>query len=229
MVDWVGSGPGALAGGRIQRRGAGANTLCQRCNNNTGSWYGAEYVLWAQRGLELLDRIPPGTGPHKVTIVGRYPLRFLKQAVTMFFSTNIPGFAERNQELVRFILDRDRKFLPSKYDVYLTLFGGPYARASGVIASANIFTGRIKITSEVAHPPFALLLTIDSPPHEDTGRISHFGQFGYHEKGDVSVLLVTGEGHTPYPGDYRTKAQVERDVMRDRSESSGAEQTIPRL
>lgn len=138
----------------------------------------------------------------------------------MLFSVNGPGFAERNQELVQFVLDRERKFLPSKYDLYLTIFRGPHARASGVGFMANIFTGRLTFTSEVAHPPFAMLLTIDSPLQEDAGRISHFGQFGYHQKGDVNILLSSGEGHTPYPGDYRTEDQVQRDVMRNRSESS---------
>ena len=74
--------------GEIQQRGSGNYTLCEPCNNKTGSWYGSEYVSWAKRGLERLQRIPPEEDrPFFVPFRGR-PLRFLKQVITMFFSVN---------------------------------------------------------------------------------------------------------------------------------------------
>ena len=36
-------------GGTVQQKGAGAYTLCERCNNNTGSWYGKHFVSWCHR------------------------------------------------------------------------------------------------------------------------------------------------------------------------------------
>lgn len=50
LADWLArEEDGQMRGGRIEQRGAGASTLCARCNNNTGSWYGTELALAARR------------------------------------------------------------------------------------------------------------------------------------------------------------------------------------
>ena len=42
----VGGGWQALKNpsGKYSQRGAGKYTLCERCNNDTGAWYGSDYV-----------------------------------------------------------------------------------------------------------------------------------------------------------------------------------------
>src|SRR6267378_1445712 len=50
------AGPEQPKGGRIRQRGAGAYTLCNRCNNNTGKWYGRFFAGWARFGMEVLRR-----------------------------------------------------------------------------------------------------------------------------------------------------------------------------
>lgn len=203
MEQWF--QPGRWSGrGRISQRGAGAYTLCEPCNNNTGAWYGKEYALWAQRVFELLDQLPRHFGEGEITVTQRYPLRFLKQAVTMFFSANSPEFAPRHPELVRFVLDRNQTVLPPQYDVYLTLVRGNHARSVGLAVRHSDRSG-MEILTEVAHPPFALVLTIDSLRHDDVGRISHFGESGYDTLRDVRIRVSTGEIYSPYPGDYRPK------------------------
>ncbi len=42
--------------GKWAQRGAGRYTLCEKCNVNTGVWYGKTYVNWARQAVELLDR-----------------------------------------------------------------------------------------------------------------------------------------------------------------------------
>jgi hypothetical protein len=198
--------------GKTLQRGAGAYTLCERCNNNTGSWYGDEYVTWAQRGLELAGRMTPGSAPATVTFIGGHPLRFLKQAVTMLFSVNNTEFAERHPVLVKFVLDRWSKGLPPDYNFFLTIVGGKRARSSGLSVALQLEQGRTVAVTEVAHPPFALSMTLGQDRRDDVGRITHFADCGYDEQRDVRVRLVAGEISTPYPEDYRTREQVDRDA-----------------
>ena len=37
--------------GTFQQRGAGAYTLCEKCNNDTGSWYSGAYADWAHQAM----------------------------------------------------------------------------------------------------------------------------------------------------------------------------------
>ena len=47
---------GREARGKWAQGGAGRYTLCGKCNNLTGWWYGSSYVKWARLAKELLDR-----------------------------------------------------------------------------------------------------------------------------------------------------------------------------
>lgn len=69
--------------GRQSQRGAGGHTLCVKCNPTTGHWYGSAYVDWAVQGLELLHAA--GSSPTLYHTFHVYPLRVIKQIITMFF------------------------------------------------------------------------------------------------------------------------------------------------
>ncbi len=194
--------------GSIRQGGIGEYTQCPRCNNQTGHWYGGEYVKWALCAVGLLNRIPLAERDVTLTIAQRYPLRFLKQAVAMIFSANSPEFTRRNQELAEFVLNRDRRFLPRPYDVYLTLVRGRYSRMSGVFSTVTFSERRVEVLSEVAHPPFGFILAVGTPFGDGLGCISHFGEFAYDRKADVSVRLRIGDTESPLPGDYRTPDEL---------------------
>src|ERR1039457_7450756 len=93
MEQWLKTDGHLEGGGRISQRGIGAYTLCEPCNNKTGSWYAREYVQWAKEALYSVARIPSGS-QMQLRVTRRYPLRFLKQAVAMFFSANSIEIAE---------------------------------------------------------------------------------------------------------------------------------------
>jgi hypothetical protein len=67
-----------------------------------------------------------------------------------------------------------------------------------------------RTASEVAHPPFGILMTFDSPPTKDFGRISYFADFDYDEVRDVTLLMSTGEIYSPYPDDNRGRSSFRR-------------------
>src|SRR5215208_1711456 len=39
------------------RRGIGSYSLCVRCNNLTGGWYGEAFVSWTRQGFDWLDKL----------------------------------------------------------------------------------------------------------------------------------------------------------------------------
>jgi len=215
--EWLTSDGNWSGKGKIDQRGSGAFTLCEPCNNLTGTWYGAEYVAWSRSVAPFVPRIPMGDGVHELAFRGGHPLRFMKQAITMMFSANssrsAPGasrseFADRNPALVTFVRDQYAQALPSHYELYLTLVDGQHSRSVGVAGKLSLSTGRTEILTEVAFPPFGLVLSLDGPLEESAGRITDFARFGYDEEADVTVRAKRGQIYSPYPGDYRSKEQI---------------------
>lgn len=104
--------------GKSRQGGVGAYTLCEKCNNDTGSWYGSEYVKWARTCYDIMllwdmRKITYGS----VFLSNIHPLRFLKQAVTCFFSLiGTVTFSNNNPALARFVLEKHNTSLPPALD-----------------------------------------------------------------------------------------------------------------
>jgi hypothetical protein len=195
--------------GRHHQGGFGVYTLCGKCNPNTGSWYGGEYVKWAREGLIFLQKMPTENTLGVFSIKNCYPLRFLKQVVTMFFSVNDPNiFRHQYPDLVDFVLNKESTGLDAKYDFYCSLYRGPVSRYAGVSAIFRVGHG-VQVLSEIAHVPFAFALVLNQNPDATLSRISHFANYTYCERTDVSLSMFLGDGYTPFPLDYRSKEQVE--------------------
>lgn len=212
--DWLKTkGELPETGGKIRQRGFGDYTLCGPCNTNTGAWYGAEYVKWAVALAERLDQIPRPKRKVTIRVSNRFPLRFLKQACTMFFSANPPGsFPARYSDLVRFVLNKQSREFPRDIDLCISLYRGPLARIIGVAGRLEVATGSTDLISEIAFPPFALLLIANSGPSGRLGSISHFSNYGFGDRADLSLAVEVGAGNTPYPGDYRSRERVLTDA-----------------
>lgn len=203
-------------GGLIQQRGAGDYTLCVRCNNNTGSWYGKHFVEWCYQGMEHL-RLTGGK-PTLIHLQYVYPLSIIKQIAAMFFSVNGEGFQAKNPELVRFVLNREERNLPTDIRLFVYYNFGSKLRSSGIMGVVGIgpnakHPGRTTILSEIAYPPFGYVMTIDSePPDERLVEISHFSGYKYNEFAVTEVRLPVLPTHTLFPGDYRTREEVYREA-----------------
>ena len=202
-----GSGLENLRGGRISQRGIGAHTLCIPCNNNTGAWYGPEYAYWAGTGAYILSNYPNFRGG-SVTVLGCYPIRLLKQAVTMLCSVNPSSFAAERPDLVRFVLNKENRAFPDYLHAQIGLYRGQIARRIGFVALGNIATGTLRVLSEVAHPPLVFGFTLNCEPVPDLQVIDWFRQYRYDQKADVTVEFAVCDGYTPFPSDYRGRDRV---------------------
>jgi hypothetical protein len=212
--------------------GAGDYTLCARCNNDTGSWYGAAFVEWADQAVEILERAkgqPFLAYPYSI-----YPLRIIKQILAMFMSVNAPDFRKEVPDVVTFLLNRHVKGLPKDINLhagYSVSMTSRTAGKSGLITGAGGSDMRAHAVSEIAFPPFIFVLTLASECPEPTLDLDHTA-FG-HLAGQglrVAALAVLRFGEQPavrHAGALILKAherahsrlQVAPDLVQQRGES----------
>jgi hypothetical protein len=198
--------------GKWVRRGAGKETLCEQCNNNTGSWYGPSYVSWAEKAMELVVRSGGELSlAYPYTI---YPLRAFKQVVTMFCSACGPNLCGRFPELRKFVLDKTEQYMPHELRVFAYLLdpykSGAY-RQSGM--SGVIKNNHQHVFAEVAFAPLGFVLTGDTRPiHPQLLDITFFSYSRYQERTHLFLKLVTLQVNTWLPGDFRTKEEIRKTV-----------------
>jgi hypothetical protein len=210
-IDWMRKGgPVIRPGGQVQQRGAGGYTLCPRCNERTGKWYGEAYAEWAKEGLEAIHRCGWGTYVrHRFEI---YPLRVLKQIVCMFFSANGPGFTKRHPDLVDFVLSRNRKYMQTDVRIYAFYTMSGLLRQAGVQSLIRLQQG-VYAFSEITFPPFGYVMFLRCGPHDPRlYDISFFDRYAFSKKRSISLVLPGLPVVTLYPGDYRTPEQLQRTI-----------------
>lgn len=205
----------ALPRGKINQQGAGAYTLYERCNNNTGSWYGGAFADWCYQDAEVLTR--SGFKPKLIYLHYVFPLRILKQILTMCFSTNSPRWREKHPELEAFILDRERRWLNPQYRVFVSYnVEGTYRRIGNTVAMVNLNKGtNVVQVAEISHPPFGYVMTYDGTcPDRRLFDITHFRRYAFEEFEVAPLYLPVLPTHLPLPLDYRTKSEIEDQVQK---------------
>lgn len=197
--------------GEVQQKGAGSYTLCERCNNETGSWYGSAYADWACHGLAFLPLAL--TAPSILLTYRIFPLRVIKQVLCMFFSVNRPEFREHHPYLERFVMNRYLTGLPPEIQIFGFLSPGSNSRRVGVASSMNSTTGAIRVLSEVTFRPHGYVMCFgSSPPDDRLVDITFFAKSAYHERREIHLRLPSLPVSTAFPGDFRTIDQVRREA-----------------
>ena len=90
---------------QISQKGLGGYTLCERCNNNTGSWYGGAFIEWARQSMNILEYTE--NQPSLYYRFRIFPVRVIKQIACMMFSVNTDEFRCYHQDLVKFVLNKE--------------------------------------------------------------------------------------------------------------------------
>jgi len=178
-------------------------SLCRTCNNAMGRWYGGEYVHFAKFAMYLGSLTQ--NNPPNINVTG-YPLRLIKQIVSMFFSIN-PKLRLSNPELVNFVLDKEKKCLPEK----IRIFG--FYNFEGNLRYNRIAIGgkNMSVFSEFAYPPLGFVMTYNNtlPPDDRMYDISFFAESGYDEKISFELKMPTLPTYLDVPGTYLTKEEIE--------------------
>ena len=117
-----------------EQGGTSLYSLCEKCNNNTGSWYGNAYIEWKNQWEQIiksnLKQNPRGI-EGKITF---NPLRLLKQIISCFISIDYENHKGdlsiednlRNiqPELFDFVLAPEKRFSFNKFRIFVHLLPG---------------------------------------------------------------------------------------------------------
>lgn len=213
LEDLLNLPPDVQGNYKISQKGAGEYTLCEKCNNNTGKWYGGEYVKLAHRALHVIHQATS----NKVTFnTGKfYPLRFLKQVMSFFCSINDANFAKSNPDLQEFILNKDRLGFPQ--NMFLSMYLNMKGKGRYFPLSAKGEIGRgFEIISEFSFPPFGFVFSIDKPIMDNRlFDVKFFSSYGYNQGVILSFQLFLLATFSRYPADYRTMEEIKNSRIKN--------------
>jgi hypothetical protein len=203
--------------GRQQQRGVGYYTLCAKCNNNTGSWYGSSFVDFIYKGYrETYNKIVAPNEWIKVTFQDIYPLRIIKEIITMFFSINNPDLSTILIDLRNLVLKREKRGIdPKKYGLYIYVLRGSIARYAGITSMLSLEPKHIRVLSELSAPPFGYVLELEPKDKSAYCDITFFANsYKITKKETLNLKIPVYESNTPFPTDYRSKQKVMADYIK---------------
>lgn len=201
------------------QRGMGKHSLCSDCNNKTGKWYGNEYVKFARtisKAIEEYKGFPEGY----VELEGVYPLRFIKQVVSMFCSCTSSEDASID-ELRSFVLDRDKTGIDTKkHKIYMYITSSTLHKQTGnMLVLKGSSAPYIMKLNEITAYPFGFTLYYNPQDQwEFSGfDITSFADCKFDECCNITFPWKVFEMNNIMPGDFRTKEEIEAAI---RSQSS---------
>lgn len=194
-----------------QQRGMGRYSLCPECNNNTGTWYGDAYAYFTHVAHEIVQN-SDHTDCNGVRINKIYPLRIVKQVISMFCSIN--NFNDgRSNTLRQFVLDKNKTGLdPSKYRLCMYFTKGNLMKY--IPLSAVLSTQDNKIThhlvSEITAYPLGFVLYFNPPEilKNSLIDITSLSNCPYDSIIDLEMPLIIKEVNDLFPTFYRSKEDI---------------------
>lgn len=193
--------------GKIKQGGVWHYTLCENCNNNTGSWYGKEFAQWCYEGAYVISNSLPS--PRIIYPFRFKPPRVLKQIVTMFFSINGVNFHKQHPYLVDFVLKKELTGLPPNYRFFVHYHRANRFRFSHGAFVINFLDKKVIHPHEIVFPPFGYRMTTDSSmPDKRLYEITYFAKFGFSERVELWPKIPELPINTILPGDYRTMDEI---------------------
>lgn len=193
-----------------QQRGMGVYSLCDACNSITAC-YGTTYKRVAKAGALLLSN-PIPESDNAVIIKDIFPLRFIKQVLSMFCSINNYE-DDRLPELRQFVLDQRKTGIDKlKYKLCMYFTKSKYrkyAPLSVVIREVNNNPAAVVVSEITAYPlGFTLFFNpVDSLEYDGVD-ITGFTDFDYDEKASIEMPICILEMNDLFPTYYRTQEEI---------------------
>lgn len=194
--------------------------LCRTCNSRT-SRLAAGYVEVAERAIGLLGQLPPievlnadrQSREVECVLKGIRPGLFVRQLLSHMLVLASPwGLAKQHPELVDSVLNGTPVELPDQMSIGMVLCPGPLGSSSGPMLHIDSRAQRWRWFTELAHPPLGfefVLASSESAPYTPVTEIQDLLQLDEQTTADISGDLCVGLKNTGFPGDWRTRAQVE--------------------
>lgn len=211
--------------GKISQRGMGAYTLCNPCNNATGSWYGDPFIQWTYQGAQILVRT--NYNPKLIYLHYIEPLSVIKQIAVMMFSTASEKFQAKHQDLVKFVKNKELKYLPPRYRffVYFNHEGRPRMLGDVMQKMRIDYSNGLRFVPEpmyeVTFPPYGYVMMVngEDAPDKRLVEITHFARYDFRAVEVAPLHLPVLPTHIPIPGDYRTQQEIDEQAARSMAEA----------
>ncbi|HKU75814.1 MAG TPA: hypothetical protein VJR02_18030 [Pyrinomonadaceae bacterium] len=225
-------------------------SLCERCNNKSGRQYGGSYLDFVK---DLVEIASPDNAKKDVqlTLKRIFPLRVVKQAVSMVLSTSHAGafrgyeyvanpFTNRNigkslrtppdikhlqsvyAELRKFVRSRDAIGLPPSVKLY------SYATVS---SGSGLWTGILGNATKGQKQPFwgavvglwplHWVLSFSGTPSIPLLDLTHWANEQYATRKNVTITIPCRWTFARYPLDFRSPDEFRRDGFINRMRYAG--------
>ena len=211
LEDVINLGPGEIPNSKYNQsqRGMGEYSLCEKCNNDTGAWYGKHFIEWCYQGMDIL--IKSNGNPKLIYLHYLFPLAIIKQIISILICSAHRGFTNAHTYLRYFLLNKEKRYLPERYHIYVYFYCSGVFRNTGLIIEGRI-NGKMIPQIEFTYPPFGYVLTIDElHPDKRLTEITHFSNYGYKDFKVQTLEISSLPTHLGLPGDYRSKKEILND------------------
>src|ERR1035441_5807937 len=193
--------------------GNSLTVLCQRCNNTTGRIYGGEYVNFVKEVANHAYGRSHGERVQFVTMT--YPLRIVKQTVTMLCATS--GKLGPETAYIRsFVKDRLKEGLPDGYRLFAFVpeVRG-LGRTTGVGAFLSLEEKRVVIYSETTWWPLGWILTLNDEEITRAVEVTGWAKYDFRTRRKIDMDLPVLSARGDYGADFRTEAEIDRDRLKN--------------
>ena len=189
--------------------------LCDKCNKKTGYRYGDAYRVF-------IDQINKSTGIEDVknrvymNFQQIYPLRILKQMLSMFLCSVPYQPAKEWKELQNFVLKRDTHLPKNSPYIYLYKNISKIGRIVPCCGVIEFFTSFEPITiSEISWPPLGIIFSFQKDERFALmEEISYWNKYSFKDKVDLSLSLPQLKVCSHFPISYGNAEEVEREEGR---------------
>lgn len=194
-----------------QQSGMGRFSLCRECNNNTGTWYGNDYVKFTHIVHAFLadnnSYLAQG-----VCVKQIYPLRIIKQVLSMLCSINNCD-DQRLTPLRSFVLNKEETGIDRrKYRICIYFTRSNLIKYAPISVCIHQTESGFKsiIVSEITAYPVGVILYLNPTDNEDFEGIdiTSFSQYKYNDECTVEFPVCVKEVNNIFPIDFRSKKQI---------------------
>jgi hypothetical protein len=202
-----------------QQQGMGRYSLCQNCNNNTGSWYGDMYVTFAHTVHTAIQNRKPDD-PDGIGFKEVYPLRLIKQILSMFCSITNPSDSKMD-DIRKFVLDKDAVGIDkTKYKLCLYFTNSTVMKYSGVmvVLRGNLSQPESMALAEITAYPLGFILHFNPTETWDYKGtdITECADYHYNEKCDIIFPWTIKEMNDIFPESFRSREEIKACIEKNR-------------
>lgn len=206
--------------GRPQQGGCRGYTLCGQCNNDTGD-YARSYIEFARACAQYAspvyaNKIVPIAG-------GIRRQKVAKEALVIMCSCCSAEITDEYPDLKRLLLNRNARCLQHPLRLFAYIKCDPGGRRSGKSFVLRVDTRVARHVSDFAWWPLGFALTFNDTAVEEAAEVTHWLDCEYGEVSGGPVHLPCLWTTTPYPLDFRSPREVEKQIAESRAHAERAE------